>query len=110
LRRLDSAFAGFMLTLGPDAPPPVAMAAALVAHMEGRGHSCLPIDSLFQDPQSLLGWGPEAMQEFHTAATVFAFGREAWLEALHASPLVWVDAGPSQVSRPDRNQPLVLRG
>ncbi len=110
LRRLDSAFAGFVLSLSPDAPPPLAMASALVAHMEGRGHSCLPVDSLFQDPQALLGWGPEATQEFHTVATVYAFGREEWLEALRASPLVWVDASASQVPRPDRNEPLVLRG
>ncbi len=60
LRRLDSAFAGFMLDLCPDAPPPVVMAAALVAHMEGRGHSCLLVDSLLRDPEALLGWGPEA--------------------------------------------------
>jgi exodeoxyribonuclease V alpha subunit len=107
LRRLDSAFAGFMLDLCPGAPPPVVMAAALVAHMEGRGHSCLLIDNLLRDPDALLGWGPEAAVEFHTVATVFAFRLEEWLDALRGSPLVWVDERPSQ---PDANQPLVLRG
>ncbi|MEO6269874.1 MAG: exodeoxyribonuclease V subunit alpha, partial [Lautropia sp.] len=110
LRRLDSAFAGFMLDLCPDAPPPVVMAAALVAHMEGRGHSCLLIDGLFSDPDALLGWGPEATAEFHTVSTVFAFRREDWLLALRVSPLVRVDHWPSQSSQPDANQPLVLRG
>ena len=110
LRRLDSAFAGFMLDLCPDAPPPVVMAAALVAHMEGRGHSCLLIDSLLRDPEALLGWNPEAAVEFHTVATVFAFRLEEWLDALHGSPLVWVDDWPSRPSTPDANQPLVLRG
>ena len=75
LRRLDSAFAGFMLDLCPEAPPPVVMAAALVAHMEGRGHSCLSIEGLLRDPDSLLGWDPEASAEFHAVATVFA---SAW--------------------------------
>ena len=113
LRRLDSAFAGFMLDLCPDAPPPVVMAAALVAHMEGRGHSCLLIDGLLRDPETLLGWGPEAAVEFHTVATVFAFRLDDWLIALRSSPLVWVDEWPSQPSRSsqgDANQPLVLRG
>ena len=125
LRRLDSAFAGFMLDLCPDAPPPVLMAAALVAHMEGRGHSCLLLDSLFRDPEALLGWGPEAAVEFHTVSTVFAFRLEDWLDALRDSPLVWVDERPSTLARSsepsessqssgssnrDVNQPLVLRG
>lgn len=110
LRRLDSAFASFMLDLCPDAPPPVVMAAALVAHMEGRGHSCLLLDGLFRDPDALLGWGPEAAEEFHTVSTVFAFRLEGWLEALRDNPLVWVDEWPSQPSQADANQPLVLRG
>jgi hypothetical protein len=110
LRRLDSAFAGFMLDLSPDAPPPVVMAAALVAHMEGRGHSCLLVDRLFRDPEALIGWGPEAAVEFHTVATVFAFRLEDWLDALRTSPLVWVDEWLSKPSQADANQPLVLRG
>ena len=110
LRRLDSAFAGFMLDLCPDAPPAVAMAAALVAHMEGRGHSCLLIDSLLRDPEGLLGWGPEAAVEFRTVSTVFAFRLDDWLDALRGSPLVWVDDWPSQPAKADANQPLVLRG
>ncbi len=119
LRRLDSAFAAFMLELCPDASPPVVMASALVAHMEGRGHSCLLLDSLFRDPEALLGWGPEAAVEFHTVSTVFAFRLEEWLGALQGSSLVWVDGRPSEFSPSSRssasspgdtNQPLVLRG
>ena len=63
LRRLDSAFAGFMVALCRDTPPPLVMAAALVAHMEGRGHSCLLLDNLLRDPEGLLGWGPAAAVE-----------------------------------------------
>ena len=42
LRRLDSALAAFMAELDPHAAPVVLVATALLAHMEGRGHSCLP--------------------------------------------------------------------
>ena len=44
IRRLDSAFAGFMVELCPHADARVVLAAALVAQMEGRGHTCLLID------------------------------------------------------------------
>ena len=97
LRRLDSAFAGFMLDLCPDAPPPVVMAAALVAHMEGRGHSCLLIDGLLRDPEALLGWGPEAAVEFHTRRHGVRVSPRGLARApCAASPLVWVDEWPSR--------------
>ncbi len=110
LRRLDGAFACFMADLCPDAPPVVVMSAALVAHMEGRGHSCLSLDGLLRDPASLLGWTPEGCAELHAVATGLAPGLEAWLAALRDSPLVWVDDPQSRPSRADPNQPLVLRG
>jgi exodeoxyribonuclease V alpha subunit len=113
LRRLDSAFAGFMLDLSPDEPPSVVMASALVAHMEWRGHSCLSIDGLLREPEGLLGWGTEAAAEFRTVSAVFAFDPDDWLDALRRSPLVMVDdlpSQPSQPSSPDANRPLVLRG
>ena len=39
LRRLDSALAAFMAELDPHAAPVVLVATALLAQMEGRGHS-----------------------------------------------------------------------
>ena len=35
IRRLDAAFARFVVDLCPDATPPVVLAAALTAHLEG---------------------------------------------------------------------------
>ena len=43
LRQLDSAMAAFVAELDPQAPPAVLVATALLAHMEGRGHTCLPL-------------------------------------------------------------------
>ena len=60
MRRLDAAFARFLLELCPAAPAPVVLAAALAAHLEGRGHSCLPLDELLHDAEALLGWPPAA--------------------------------------------------
>ena len=42
LRRLDSAFAGFMTDLCPAAPAPVVMAAALVAHWKAVATAAWP--------------------------------------------------------------------
>ena len=43
LRRLDSAMAHFVQQLDAQASPPLLVASALLAHMEGRGHVCLPL-------------------------------------------------------------------
>ena len=57
IRRLDSAFAAFLADLCPEASAPVLLAAALVAHLEGRGHSCLRVDAMLLDAEALLGPG-----------------------------------------------------
>jgi hypothetical protein len=60
LRALDLALAEFLHGLAPDAPPSLLMAAAWLAQLEGRGHSCLPLDGLAQEAPALLAWPPEA--------------------------------------------------
>ncbi|MBC7731845.1 MAG: exodeoxyribonuclease V subunit alpha [Bacteriovorax sp.] len=121
LRRLDSAFAGFMTDLCPAAPAPVVMAAALVAHVEGRGHSCLAVDDLLRDADALLGWAPLASVALSEVMANLPREAEAWLSALRASPLVATD-GPgtdssdaaddaAEGTADDRSSPpLVLRG
>jgi len=49
LRRLDHALAEFVAGLEPGPSTALVMAAALLAHLEGRGHTCLPL-SLLQAP------------------------------------------------------------
>ena len=56
LRRLDSALAAFVAELDPQAQPALLVTAALLAHMEGRGHTCLPLAPLVRDPAAVLGW------------------------------------------------------
>ena len=105
LRRLDTAFVRFLLDLSPTAPELLQLAAALLVHMEGRGHSCLRLDQLLQDPQAVLGWPPEAAVALQARMTGLPAEIEAWTTALAASPLVEVDRG-----RADSGSPLVLRG
>jgi len=105
LRRLDAAFAGFMLDLDPKATPPVVMAAALVAHMEGQGHACLPIDELLRDAEGLLGWPAQATAPLRRVLAQLPAHSVDWIEALQASGLVSAD-----VDTPDARAPLLLRG
>jgi exodeoxyribonuclease V alpha subunit len=44
------------LRLDAQASPALLVAAAMLAQMEGRGHTCLPLADLCQAPVALLGW------------------------------------------------------
>lgn len=110
IRRLDHAFAGFMVDLCPDTSAPVVMAAALVAHMEGRGHACLPIDDLLADADELLGWPTPASAQLHEVMAGLPRSAEDWLAALRASPLVGVEGEPFDRPEADATSPLVLCG
>ena len=77
LRRLDVAFARFIAmlpaqfppeghSLPPPTPAPLLLAAALVSHLEGRGHCCLPVAQLVDGTGELLGFEPEAMAELRS--------------------------------------------
>ena len=111
LRRLDSAFAGFMVELDAAAAAPVVLAAALVAHMESRGHACLLLDELLQDADGLLGWAPAAAVALHEVMDGLPRDAKRWRDALRASPLVWPDDAAWTSNTPARrNAPLVLRG
>lgn len=105
LRHLDSAFATFVAGLDPAPTPALAVAAAVLAQMEGRGHSCLPLAALASDPHALLPL-PEAPDE--DAAALLArlpSGVDGWRAALAVSAVVHrVGSGA------DRGQPLVLDG
>ena len=110
LRRLDSVFAGFIVDLAPTSVPSVVMAAALLAHLEGRGHSCLRIDDFLQHPDELLGWQPVAALALHAALARLPPGVQAWLAALQASPLVWCAGRQPRPNAADQHKPLVLAG
>jgi exodeoxyribonuclease V alpha subunit len=67
VRSLDAAFARFIHELDPGAPASLLLAAALVAQLEGRGHSALPLAELAANPDALLGWPPEGREALCTA-------------------------------------------
>ena len=65
LRRLDAALASFVAGQDAQAGPALLVAAALLAQMEGRGHSCLPLAPLAGNPNVKGDWfiHPKTNQE-----------------------------------------------
>ena len=113
LRRLDSALAAFMLELDAQASPALLVATALLAQMEGRGYTCLPLRPLVAQPNSVLTWPEDGRQALDTLWQSLPAGLPAWLQALQASPLVRSVGALREVADPsaaDRGQPLVLAG
>lgn len=105
LRRLDSALAAFVAELDPEAAPVLPVATALLAHMEGRGHTCLPLAPLVRDPAAVLGWPAPAQEALQALWATLPRGLPQWLEALRASTVVrQAEQGD------DAGQPLVLGG
>jgi len=103
LRRLSSAFARFVDSLGPVAPP-VLLAALVLSELEGRGHSCLQVADLAHDPAGLLGWTREAWQALAGTVAPLPKNARAWAAQLAACEQVW------QVGEFDYGAPLVFDG
>ncbi|MBL0419935.1 exodeoxyribonuclease V subunit alpha [Ramlibacter sp. AW1] len=59
IRELDRAFAAFLAREAPDADPALLLAAALASHQLGRGHACLELQPLLDDPVGTLALPPE---------------------------------------------------
>src|SRR5690606_1515509 len=105
LRQLDSAFASFIMTLDTDAPPCVAVAVALLSHMEGRGHSCLPLSTLPQATAATLNWPAESQVAVSQLWKYLPQTLEGWVNALRDCRAVRVVHGDA-----DTGQPLILDG
>jgi len=105
LRRLSGAFARFVATLGADSTPlplPVLLAALVLSELEGRGHSCLLLSDLAEDPAALLGWADEDWKALAKSAKPLPKQVKGWIAQLSACEPVW------QVGSLDYGQPLVL--
>ncbi len=101
LRQLDSAFARFVAGLDPAARPALLVAAAVLARMEGRGHSCLPLAPLAAADEDLLAWPVEA-QPAIAALWAEPAGRSRPTGSRHCSTARWCAASaatPSSASR-----------
>jgi exodeoxyribonuclease V alpha subunit len=103
LRRLSGAFARFVASIG-GASPALALAVVVLSELEGRGHSCLPLQKLATDPAALLGWSDEQWQALARACAALPRSAKGWIEQLAAREQVWC-AGDF-----DFSQPLVLDG
>ena len=110
LRRLDSALAGFVSQRDPDATEALIVASAILTHMEGRGHTCLPLSGLVANPRALLAWPAASHDELDAVWSHLPTSTAGWVQALRISRLVrqaLEDGGPAD---PDAGQPLVLGG
>ena len=105
LRQLDSALAAFVAELDPQATPALLVATALVAHMEGRGHTCLPLAPLVARPGAVLAWPAEAQDALAQLWSGLPVALAGWHAALQASGVVHAPGHNADVG-----QPLVLSG
>ena len=114
LRRLDSALASFMRELDPDASPVLLVSSAVLAQMEGRGHTCLPLRRLVAAPDEVLAWPAVAQDALNALWQTLPASLADWLAALRASSLVRTatlsPCADATQDQPDRGQPLVLGG
>jgi exodeoxyribonuclease V alpha subunit len=109
LRRLDSALAMQLHRLDSNVPPTLLVAAAVLAQMEGRGHTCLSVHALAASPVDLLGWPVDAVQAPQGLLALWAHlptDVAGWLEALQSAPAAIL----RRADAPDGGQPLVLGG
>lgn len=110
LRGLDSAMASFVCQRDPDASEALILATAILAQLEGRGHTCLPLSELVANPRELLAWPAASHDEVDVVWRRMPSSTAGWVEAIRASRLVrhaLDDGGPAD---PDAGQPLVLGG
>ena len=109
LRRLDSALATQLMRLDACTSPAVLVAAAVLAQMEGRGHTCLAVHALSTAPVELLGWPTDAVQAPQGLQALWAHmpqGAAAWVAALQTAPSACLRLADAT----DSGQPLVLGG
>jgi exodeoxyribonuclease V alpha subunit len=105
LRALDLALARFLHELDEDTPASLLLAASLLAHLEGRGHSCLPLAAVARDPNGILVWPVAAAQELGEAL-------ESWPTDDSAARAAWgaIDTLQFEPGDDGGSSPLVLCG
>ena len=103
LRRLDVALAVWVHEQDPHIAPCALVAVTLLAHMEGRGYSCLPLADLVHTPNAVLGWEAQELPALQALWTQLPLRLEDWVQALQATALVRVVG-----LHADHAQPLVL--
>jgi len=109
LRRLGPVFARFATSLAPQGSPAagnaLALACLLLSELEGRGHSCLQLAALADDPSAMLGWSEDDWPGLCAEAGPLPQSPAAWQAYLQDCPQVLAWPGGA-----DTGQPLVLAG
>ncbi|MDD4886064.1 MAG: exodeoxyribonuclease V subunit alpha [Thiomonas sp.] len=101
LRRLDAALARFVAELCPDVTPQVLIAVAVLADLEGRGHTCVLLDEL---PQHIAALQERAARAAAAPAGIADIAApQDWALALRACSAVFEEG-----ATPDSGAPLVL--
>ena len=104
LRRLDSALADHLFAQAPASPPALWVAVACLSHLEGRGHTCLPLALLCNPGAEALSLPPEAQPDVTALWAQLPVDVSAWQQALASSTLV------ALATHDDGMSPLVLCG
>lgn len=111
LRRLDAALTRFVADASPTAGGPVLLATALVAHLEGQGHTCLVLDDVARHAAGVLRWSGDADEALRRLLATMPSTVDGWVRALSGCDAVHVDAPSDAIgSEPERRggEPLVL--
>lgn len=110
LRRLDYAFAGFVAHRAACHAPLAAVTGALVAFMEGRGHTCIELAAWTAGPLDIRLATARKLPTEDVAAAARSIARhipttaQDWVARLRTTGVVY------DGSAADRNEPLVLDG
>jgi exodeoxyribonuclease V alpha subunit len=94
---LDRAFVRFLHEQQPESPDILLLAAALASYQLGRGHICLDLQAVLDDPDHVLSWPPESEEPSAglrpPAALLSGLSLKKWAKSLDASALVSEGAG-----------------
>jgi exodeoxyribonuclease V alpha subunit len=94
---LDRAFVRFLHEQQPDSSDRVLLAAALASYQLGRGHICLDLEAVIDDPDGVLSWPPEgegkAAQSRSPSALLAGCSTLKWAQRIEDSALVSTGAG-----------------
>ena len=105
---LDVAWLQFLKSHQATPEPLHDLLALLVSHQMGRGHACLDLDALNQDPAHLLDWTDTQTKALHQQlanskldeqpADLFAVPHNPWAQAAKTMPWAVGDHSPIMVS------------
>jgi exodeoxyribonuclease V alpha subunit len=98
---LGLSFARFLAGFG-DMPAAALLGCVLLAEFEARGHSCLRLQDLADQPWEKLAWKEEQWQRLCEAAGPLPATPQDWRDLLSACQAVW------RAGCDDAGQPLVL--